>query len=128
MLSNFHKTNSECWQRTQGTQKGNPFSSKGGRTKYKRQKERQELGMETGPGEGVVKEEKLPNSRKPSHRWVCGEFWNLRGQHNLEGEKKKKHPQNMHLTAMPSGELVQMFTSIISEQGLNREAWVACLG
>ena len=53
-------------------------------------KKRQELGMETGPGEGVVKEEKLPNSRKPSHRWVCGEFWNLRGQHNLEGEKKKK--------------------------------------
>ena len=41
MLSNFHKTTSECWQRTPGIQKGSPFSSKGGRTKYKRQKERQ---------------------------------------------------------------------------------------
>ena len=41
MLSNFHKTTSECWQRTPGTQKGIPFSLTGGRMKYKRQKERQ---------------------------------------------------------------------------------------
>ena len=45
---------------------------------------------ETHPGVGVVKEEKVPNSRKPSHRQVCGEFWNLRGKHNQE-EKKKTH-------------------------------------
>ena len=45
--------------------------------------------METHPGKGVFKEEKFPNTRKPSHQWVCGEFWNLRGQHNQEGEKKK---------------------------------------
>ena len=32
MLSNFHKTTSERWQRSPGTQKGSPFSSKGGRT------------------------------------------------------------------------------------------------
>ena len=36
MLSNFHKTISKCWQRIPGTQKGSPFSSKGGRTKHKR--------------------------------------------------------------------------------------------
>ena len=36
MLSKFHKTTSECWQRTPDTQKGSPLSSKGGRTKYKR--------------------------------------------------------------------------------------------
>ena len=30
------QNNSECWQRTSGTQKGSPLSSKGGRTKYKR--------------------------------------------------------------------------------------------
>ena len=84
MLSNFHKTTSERWQRTPGTQKGSPLSLKGGRTKYKRLKERQELGMATRPGEGVLKEEKFPNTRKPSHRRVCGEFWNLRGQHNWE--------------------------------------------
>ena len=46
--------------------------------------------MENYSGEGVVKE-KFPNSRKPSHiRKLCGEFWNLRGQHNQE-EKKKSH-------------------------------------
>ena len=46
--------------------------------------------METHPGKGVLKEEKFPNTRKPSHQWVCGEFWNLRGQHNREGKKKQK--------------------------------------
>ena len=44
--------------------------------------------METCPGEGVVKEEKFPNNRKPTHWRVCGEFWNLGGQHNWEGDKK----------------------------------------
>ena len=74
MLSKFHKTTSECWQRTPGTQKGSPFPSKGGRKKCKRQKETKELGMETHLREGVVKEEKFPNTRKASHWWVCGEF------------------------------------------------------
>ena len=49
-------------------------------------RETKELGMETRPEEGVMKE-KFPNTRKPSHQWVCGEFWNLRGQHNQEGKK-----------------------------------------
>ena len=44
--------------------------------------------METQPGEGVVKEQKFPNTGKPSHQWVCGEFWNLRGQHNQKEKKK----------------------------------------
>ena len=48
--------------------------------------------METHPGEGVVKEEMFPNIRKPSHWWVCKEFWNLRGQHNQQGKNKNKKP------------------------------------
>ena len=36
MLSKFHKTTSECWQRTSGTQKSRSLSSKTGRKKYKR--------------------------------------------------------------------------------------------
>ena len=40
-LSKYNKTTSEHWQRTPGTQKGSPLSSKGGRTKYKREKQRQ---------------------------------------------------------------------------------------
>ena len=36
-----------------------------------------------------MKEEKFPNTRKPSHRRVCWEFWNLGGQHNRE---EKKNP------------------------------------
>ena len=45
--------------------------------------------MESHPRKGVMKEEKFPNTRKPSHQRVCGEFWTLRGQHNREGKKKK---------------------------------------
>ena len=52
--------------------------------------------MEIRPGEGVVK--KFPNTMKPSHQQVCGEFWNLRGQHNQKGEENL---QNTHLTATP---------------------------
>ena len=85
-LSKFHKTTSEHWQRTPGTQKGSPLSLKGGRTKYKRLRDTKELGTETYPGEGAVK--KLPNTRKLFHQQVCGEFWNLRGQHNQEEKNK----------------------------------------
>ena len=88
MLSNFHQTTSECWQRTPVTQKGNQLSSKGQNIKEK--KRGKELGMETRPGEGVLKEE-FPNSRKPSHRRICGQFWNLRGQHNQRWGGGKTH-------------------------------------
>ena len=46
-------------------------------------REPKEIGMETHPGEGVLKE-KFPNTRRPSHWRVCGEYWNLREQHNQE--------------------------------------------
>ena len=42
-------------------------------------------------------------------------------------KKKKKTPQNMSLTATPSGEVAQMLTSASSEQGLNRVLPVALL-
>ena len=83
--------------------------------------------METRPGEGVVKEEKFPNRMKSSHTRVCGEFWNLRGQHNWEGKKKKKAPQNRRLTATASGEVAQTLASTTSERGMDREAWTASL-
>ena len=68
-----------------------------------------------------MKEEKFPHSRNPSHRWVCGGFWNLRGQHNQE----EKKTQNMHLTAAASGEVAQTLTSTINKCGLDREAQAA---
>ena len=89
-------------------------------------RETKELGTETYPLEGVVKEKKFPNNRKPSHQRVCGEFWNLRGQHNQE-KKKKKKTQNTHLTATPSG-VAQTLASATSERGLHREARAASLG
>ena len=74
--------------------------------------------METHAGEGVGKE-KSPHSRKPSHRHVCGEFWNLRGQHNW-GEKK-------FIAYVPnrtaSGE-AQRLASTTSEWELGREGCI----
>ena len=82
--------------------------------------------METCPGEGDVKEEKFPNSRKSSHWQVCGEYWNLRGQHNW-GEKQNKththtHTQNKCLTTTAHREVAQMLTSATSKWALGREA------
>ena len=89
-------------------------------------RETKELGTETRPREGVMKEEKFPNTRKRSHQWVYGEFWNFRGEHNREGKKKKTH--RIHaLTTTPSGEEAQMFATSSSEQGLNSEVWAALL-
>ena len=81
--------------------------------------------METHPGEGVVKEEKFPNNRKPAHWRVCGEFWNLRGQHNWEGEKKSTDYAPSHdfqRRGNPDAPARQQ------QRGLNREAQVTCLG
>ena len=65
MLSKFHKTTSECWQRTSGTQKGSPLSSKGGRTKDKKRDKR---GREGDPSpEGSLKKERSSNAILPNH-------------------------------------------------------------
>ena len=72
--------------------------------------------METHPGKGVIKEEKFANTRKPSHWRVCGEFWNLRGQHNQEN---KQTNTEYRLTTTPSEE-TRMLAAATSERGLNR--------
>ena len=77
--------------------------------------------METHPGEGVVR--KFPHSWKPSHRQVCGGFWNFKRATKL-GEKKK-NPQNTCLTTTASGEVAQTLESATSELGLGREAQAA---
>ena len=47
-LSKFHKTTSEYWQRTSGTQEGSPLSSKGGRANIK-DKKRDKRGRDGDP-------------------------------------------------------------------------------
>ena len=78
--------------------------------------------METCPGKGVIKD-KFPNTRKPSHQQVCGEFGNLRGQHNWRKGKKKNTTGKT-----PNHNFQQSLGFATIEQMLDREVWVACLG
>ena len=59
-LSKFHKTTSECWQGTSGTQKSSPLSLKGGRKIYKRQKKNDKRGRDGAPSlEGSLKKREV---------------------------------------------------------------------
>ena len=79
------------------------------------------LGTETHLREGVVKEEKFPYSRKPSHRCVCQKFGTSKG--TITKRKEKKNPQNMCLTTITSGDrkVAQTLTSTNREWGLGRK-------
>ena len=56
MLSKFHKTTSECWQRTSGTQKSGSLSSKQVGKNIKDEK-RDKGGRESRPGKGILRRE-----------------------------------------------------------------------
>ena len=75
-----------------------------------------------------MKEEKFPNSRKPSHGGSVGSFGISEGNITGSNNNKKKPPQYMCLTTTPRGEVAQTLPSATSKQGLDREAWAACLG
>ena len=51
MLSKYHQTTSERWQRTPGTQKGSPLSLKGGRQNIK-DKKRDKRDRDVDPSQG----------------------------------------------------------------------------
>ena len=106
MLRNFNKTTSEPWWRTPGTQKGHPFYSKGGRMKYKRQKERQNSQGQKPFLRREFWRRSLHTVGNPLTSRSLGSFGisdcNIIGRE----EKKKKTPQNICLTAIASGEVV----------------------
>ena len=83
--------------------------------------------METHPGEGVMKEEKFPHNRKPSHSQVNGEFWNLSKKHNWKKQANKQNPHRTCLNAITHGEMAQRLLSTSSKWGLGREMRAASL-
>jgi len=83
--------------------------------------------METYPGESLERREvyKEQEILSPEGLWGVLESW--KATYPGEGKnKKKKNPQNMCLTTTPNREVAQMLAYATSEQGLNREVWVAC--
>ena len=65
LSSNFHKTTSELRYPRKTKQS---LQNEVGR-KIKMKRETKDLGMETHPGEGVMKGENFPHNIKPSQRW-----------------------------------------------------------
>ena len=47
---------------------------------------------------------------------------------NIRRKKTTITTQNTCLTTTPGGKVAQTLASAASEQGLDREAWAACLG
>ena len=80
--------------------------------------------MEFRPRKAVLKREKFPNTRKPSHCRIWSKLWKHRGQHKREGKKKKKKIADCEPYGnTPSGEAAQTPAHGISKRGLGREAW-----
>ena len=93
MLSNFYRTTSQCWWRTPGIQKGSPFSLKGGRTKYKRQK-RDKRVRDRDPSQGGSckggEVSKHQETILPLTGGSVGSFGISEGNITGRGKKKKK--------------------------------------
>ena len=88
-LNKLYKTTSECWQRTSGTQKSSPLSSKRGRRKYKRQKkERDKRGRDRAPSqEGSLKKRGF---QTPGNTLTAKSVVSLRStEGNITGKKNK---------------------------------------
>ena len=79
--------------------------------------------MEFCPRKGVLKREKFPNTRKPSHCRICAELWKHRGQHKREKKinKQLKIADCEPYGNSPSGEAAQTPAHGIGKWGLGRE-------
>ena len=93
-LSKFHKTTSECLQRTSGTQQSRSLASKTGRKKYnKTKKETKEVGRELRPRKGIPSWEETLKKRgfqTPGNILAAGSvasFGSTEG--NITGRKNK---------------------------------------
>ena len=96
MLRNFHKTTSGHWQRISGTQKGSPFSPKGGRTKYKRQIRDKREGQRPGLRRELWRRRSFQTSGNPLTGGSVGNFGISEG--NITGREKKQKQANKQKT------------------------------
>ena len=81
--------------------------------------------METHPGQGVMKEEKVTVGN-PLTGGSVGSFGISEG--NITGREKQNKTQNACLTSTFSAEVAQMFALTTNKQRLDREVQNACLG
>ena len=123
MPSKFHKTTSECWQRTSGTQKSNPSLQKEVGKKYKRQKKRQKR---EGRSSVSGRESEKQSFQTPGNLLTAESVLSLGStEGNIKGGKINKQLKPAHCEPYgnsPSGKAVQTPAHTTSKQGLGREA------
>ena len=127
-MSKFHKTTNECWQRTSGTQKSSPLSSKGGRGKNIKDKKRDKRGRDGAPSqEGSLKKDRsFQKSLKTLTAKSVVSLGTIEG--NITRKKSKQIIKTHRFTCptvTPSREAAQMSASTTSKRGLGREARAA---
>ena len=112
----------EHWRRIPGTQKGSPFSLKGGRTKYKRQMRDKRVRDGDPPWGGSCEGEVFQTAGNSVTSGSVGSFGISEGNITGRKEKKKKPTEKA-----PNHNFQQSLGSATIEQRLDREVWVACL-
>ena len=130
MPSKFHKTTSECWQRTSGTQKSSPLSSKGGRKKYKRQKKRQKREGHGAPSrEGSLKKREVSKHQETfSLPSLCQALEAQRATKQGGKINKQLKPTDYVPNGnSPSGEAEQTPAFTVSKRRLGRKVRAALL-
>ena len=124
----FIKRSFECWatstKQLLNTGRGHQDPRKAAHSLQKEvgqnieDKKTKELGTETHPREGVVKEEWFPSTRKPSHQWSVGSFGISEGNITRRGKyPKHKTHRICALTTTNSGEIAQRLMSATSKRG-----------
>ena len=132
VLSNFPKTTSEHWRRTPGTQKGSPFSSKWGRQNIKHKNTDKRV-RDGDPSWGRSREGGAVVSKQQENLSLVGLWGVLESQRATQPGGKHTHTHTHTHTHYTSNCNSQRRCSPDAHicyqwQGLDREAWVACLG
>ena len=116
MLRKFHKTTSEHWWRTPGTQKGSLFSSKEVGQNIKDKKRDKRIRDENQYQGGIFQTLERRSFQTPENSLNSGSVGSFGiSEGNIIGRKKQtKNPQFTCLTTTPRGEIAQMIASASS--------------
>ena len=127
MLSNFHETTSECWQRTAHSLWKEVGQNIKDKKRDKRVRDRDPFQGGSCEGDFQIPGNPLTSGSVGSFRISEGNITGRKQTNKQKTTKKNNNPQNTHLTTTTSGKVAQMLVSTTSKWRLNREEPVTCL-